>query len=86
MAYDVLTTPDFEKFFKKLHKKYPSLNNDLKEIISELEKDYQIGISLGNNLFKKRMAIESKNKGTSGGARIIYFFYPKKTKYISYIF
>ena len=74
MAYDVLTTPDFEKFFKKLHKKYPSLNNDLKVIVSELEKDYQIGIPIGNNLFKKRMSFGRKNKGASGGARIIYYF------------
>lgn len=71
MNYNVIPTPDFKKFFKKLFKKYPSLKNDLAQLIEKLEKDYTIGISLGNNLYKIRLAIESKNKGKSGGARII---------------
>lgn len=73
MNYNVIPTPDFKKFFKKLFKKYPSLKNDLAQLIEKLEKDYTIGISLGNNLYKIRLAIESKNKGKSGGARIIYW-------------
>ncbi len=79
MNYNVIPTPDFKKFFKKLFKKYPSLKNDLAQLIEKLEKDYTIGISLGNNLYKIRLAIESKNKGKSGGARIIYFFLVQKT-------
>ena len=71
MNYNVIPTPDFKKFFKKLFKKYPSLKNDLAQLIEKLEKDYTIGISLGNNLYKIRLAIESKNKGKSGGTRII---------------
>ena len=63
MNYNVIPTPDFKKFFKKLFKKYPSLKNDLAQLIEKLEKDYTIGISLGNNLYKIRLAIESKNKG-----------------------
>ncbi len=74
MNYNVILTPEFKKLFKKLYKKYPSLKNDLAKLASSLEKDYSIGISLGNNLFKIRLAIESKNKGKSGGARVIYFF------------
>jgi hypothetical protein len=31
------------------------------------------GTSLGNNLFKIRMAISSKGKGKSGGARVITY-------------
>ena len=74
MSYNIIPTPDFKKFFKKLFKKYPSLKNDLAELIEKLEEDYSIGVSLGNNLYKIRLAIESKNKGKSAGARIIYFF------------
>lgn len=33
-----------------------------------------MGTSLGSNLFKVRLAIESKNKGKSARARVIYFF------------
>jgi mRNA-degrading endonuclease RelE of RelBE toxin-antitoxin system len=74
MSYSVIPTPDFKKFFKKLYKKHPSLKNDLAELIEKLEDNYAIGIFLGNNLYKIRLAIESKNKGKSAGARIIYFF------------
>ena len=74
MNYNVIPTPDFKKFFKKLYKKYPSIKNDLAELIEKLEEDYNIGIALGSNLYKIRLAIESKNKGKSGGARVIYFF------------
>jgi mRNA-degrading endonuclease RelE of RelBE toxin-antitoxin system len=68
MNYNVIPTPDFKKFFKKLFKKYPSIKNDLAELIEKLEEDYNIGIALGSNLYKIRLAIESKNKGKSGGA------------------
>ena len=74
MNYNVILTPEFKKLFKKLYKKYPSLKNDLAILVISLEKDYTIGISLGSNLFKVRLAIESKTKGKSGGARVVYFF------------
>jgi mRNA-degrading endonuclease RelE of RelBE toxin-antitoxin system len=87
MNYNVIPTPDFKKFFKKLFKKYPSLKNDVTQLIEKLEDDYQIGTSLGNNLYKIRLAIESKNKGKSGGARVIYFFLDQDNEiYLIHIF
>ena len=87
MSYDVITTPDFIKFFKKLYKKHPSLKDDLSTLIEQLENDYLIGTSLGNNLFKVRFAIESKNKGKSSGARVIYFYFSiDKEIYLIHIF
>jgi hypothetical protein len=87
MNYNVIPTPDFKKFFKKLYKKYPSLKNDLAELIEKLEEDYSIGIALGGNLYKIRLAIESKNKGKSGGARVIYFFLVQNNEiYLIHIF
>ena len=74
MSYDIIPTPDFKKFFKKLFKKYPPLKDYLRKLVERLEENYEIGIPLGNNLFKVRLAIESKNKGKSAGARVIYFF------------
>ena len=50
-------------FSKKLSKKFPSLKDDLAILIDVLENDYHIGTSLGSNLFKVRLTIESKNKG-----------------------
>ena len=85
MNYNV--KPNFKKFFKKLFKKYPSLKNDLAELVEKLEKDYSIGIASGINLYKIRLAIESKNKGKSGGARVIYFFLVQNNEiYLIHIF
>jgi mRNA-degrading endonuclease RelE of RelBE toxin-antitoxin system len=87
MSYNVIPTPDFKKFFKKLYKKYPSLKDDIAELAKKLEQNYEIGTSLGNNLYKIRLAIESKNKGKSGGARVIYFFLTNDNEvYLIHIF
>ena len=46
-----------------------------------------IGTSLGNNTFKVRIAIKSKGKGKSGGARVItYLVTEEKEIYLLTIF
>jgi mRNA-degrading endonuclease RelE of RelBE toxin-antitoxin system len=50
MSYEVILTPDFKKFFKKLFKKYPSLKEDLLSLIEKLERNHEEGISIGGNL------------------------------------
>ena len=71
MNYTILPTEFFERNFKKLAKKYHSLDNDYENLINELSQNPLIGDDLGDNTRKVRMAIASKNKGKSGGARII---------------
>ena len=44
-------------------------------LIEDLEENPQMGTPLGNNCFKIRLAIVSKRRGKSGGARIITHFY-----------
>ena len=61
----------FEKQAKRLIKKYPSLKYELLELISVLKKSPTQGVSIGHNCYKIRIAIASKGKGKSGGARII---------------
>ena len=73
MSYKVLPTPLFERELKKLSKRHSSIKNDLSATISSLIKNPHLGESLGNNCFKVRMAISSKNKGKPGGARIITY-------------
>jgi len=73
MNYNVIPTPDFKRIFKKLAKKYPSLKADLQQLINTLAKNPTTGIHLGHNLYKMRMAISSKGKGKSAGARVITF-------------
>ncbi len=73
MNYKVQTTPPFEKDAKKLARKYPSLKNDLLQLINSLEINPVQGISLGNNFYDIRLSITSKARGKSGGARVITF-------------
>jgi mRNA-degrading endonuclease RelE of RelBE toxin-antitoxin system len=71
MTFEVRTIPAFEKEFRKLSKKYPSLKSDLLKLIKQLESNPFIGTSLGKDFYKVRIGISSKGKGKSGGARII---------------
>lgn len=43
------------------------------ELFEELEQNPTKGIPLGNDIYKVRLAIASKNKGKSGGARALSF-------------
>jgi hypothetical protein len=71
MSFSIVTIPPFERNFKRLLKKYPSLKADLHTLIEVLEENPTFGIPLGENCFKIRLAIRSKSKGKSGGARLI---------------
>lgn len=73
MSYEVRTIYTFEKEFKRLAKKFPSLKSDLLLLISDLENNPFQGISLGKGFYKIRLKISSKGVGKSVGARIISF-------------
>lgn len=73
MTYEITTIPQFDKEFKALAKKYPSLNDDLKELKALLRKDPEAGTEITDDVYKIRMAVKSKGRGKSGGARVIYF-------------
>lgn len=51
--------------------KYPSLKKEMAALIAGLEEDSMQGTPLGQDSFKIRIAIASKGKGKSGGARVI---------------
>jgi mRNA-degrading endonuclease RelE of RelBE toxin-antitoxin system len=71
MSYKVKTIAVFEKQAKKLIKKYASLKMELLALIQVLKENPEQGTIIGKNCFKIRMAIASKGRGKSGGARII---------------
>lgn len=73
MSYSVELSDNFKKEAKKFIKKYPSLKIELAKLFEELEENPTMGISLGDNIYKIRLAIASKNKGKSGGARVLSF-------------
>jgi len=62
MSYSIIPVDKFKKEAKRLIKKY-----------RQLSKDPTSGTSLGNDAYKIRLAIKSKGKGKSGGARVITY-------------
>jgi mRNA-degrading endonuclease RelE of RelBE toxin-antitoxin system len=74
MKYKVEITSYFEHRAKRLLKKYASLKGELYELGEQLSENPETGTPLGNNLYKIRLAIASKSRGKSGGARIITYF------------
>ena len=70
---DIRLGEEFKRQFKRLKKKYPSLTEDLKIFSLDLRANPQQGVPLGARLYKVRMAIASKGKGKSGGARVITY-------------
>ena len=71
MSYKVIVTDSFKRDTKHLQKKYNSAKSDIFNLIELLEENPLQGSSLGKNCYKIRMAISSKGKGKSGGARIV---------------
>ncbi len=87
MSYSIIAVPTFRKELKKLSKRYPSLKTDLALLFENLETNPEYGTALGNNCYKIRLSITSKNKGKYGGARVITnFVIDGKTVYMLSIY
>lgn len=79
MKISIHITPEFERMAKPLAKKYKSFEDDYDTFLDELKDNPMIGSSLGNGVYKVRMAIASKGKGKSGGARVLTYHISKFT-------
>lgn len=73
MSFEIRTTPGFERSAKVLSKRHRSLKADLKELMLSLSSNPFQGDELTPGVRKIRMAITSKGRGKSGGARVITF-------------
>ena len=71
MTYKIIALPPFERELKRLSKKYPSIKGDFAIFIAQITKNPIQGTPIGKDCYKIRIAITSKQKGKSGGARII---------------
>ncbi|MEA1982227.1 MAG: type II toxin-antitoxin system RelE/ParE family toxin [Campylobacterota bacterium] len=74
MNFKIETIPRFEKDVKKLKKKFPKIKNDLVDLMGMLSLDPEIGIHLGENIFKVRFPNSSIPTGKSGGFRVITYY------------
>ncbi|MDM8307349.1 type II toxin-antitoxin system RelE/ParE family toxin [Phocaeicola salanitronis] len=73
MDYKIKTAKSFDKEIKRLSKRYVSIAGDYAKLLLDISTNPHLGTDLGGGLRKIRMAITSKGKGKSGGARVISF-------------
>jgi mRNA-degrading endonuclease RelE of RelBE toxin-antitoxin system len=87
MSYKVKTISVFERQAKKLNKKFPSLKSEILGLVCSLKENPTQGTAIGNYCYKIRLAIASKGKGKSGGARVItHIVFKDDTAYLLSIY
>ncbi len=69
----VYRTSVFDADYKRLVKKFNSLQAEIYQLEQLLIDRPDTGISLGGGVYKIRLACESKGKGKSGGFRVITY-------------
>lgn len=67
----VSVSNDFAREAKRLAKKYPSFKQDYASFLDSIKDNPLQGDEITKDIRKVRMAIRSKGKGKSGGARVI---------------
>ena len=71
MTVKIIPSKEFDCQFKRLAKKYRSLPTYYLTFSDDLKENPFQGTDLGGGVRKIRMAIASKGKGKSGGARVL---------------
>ncbi len=82
MNFNIETIPRFEKDAKKLKKKFPKIKDDLLKLTNDLLENPNLGIYLGENIFKVKIPNSSIPTGKSGGFRIITYYKNNDTLYL----
>ena len=67
----VRISEDFRVAYKRLKKRHKSLETDFERLLNSLLQDPMQGVELEGGARKIRLAITSKGRGKSGGARVI---------------
>ena len=67
----VRMSEDFRASYKLLKKRHKSLESDFERLLASLLEKPMQGVELPGGVRKVRMAITSKGRGKSGGARVI---------------
>lgn len=67
----VRMSEDFRAAYKRLKKRHKSLEQDFEQLLASLLQNPMQGVELDGGARKVRLAITSKGRGKSGGARVI---------------
>jgi mRNA-degrading endonuclease RelE of RelBE toxin-antitoxin system len=76
MPTKVIVSPEFQKDFKHLKRKYPAVNAEVRKLVLQLENDERLGDRIpdvGYEVYKVRLSNPSASRGKSGGFRVIYY-------------
>ena len=71
MNFEVVATHFFIRELKWLSKRYPAIRQDIADLSATLRETPEIGTPLGQGCFKIRFPITGKNRGKSGGRRLV---------------
>ena len=80
MNFIAQTTSYFDVAAKRLGRRYKSFADDYDTFLEEIKKNPYQGVELMPGVRKIRMSITSKERGKSGGARVITFTYAVSDK------
>ena len=74
MMIEIIALNSFKKEYKKLKKRYKRIDSDIISIEEDIVYNPKSGIDLGEGFYKTRVKNSDKNRGKSGGYRIITYY------------
>lgn len=84
---DIEETDTFAKAVKKLSKRFKNIGNGCDTFLDNINTTDDLGIHLGNNVYKVRIANSNKHSGKSSGYRLVsYLKLIDKKLYLMYIY
>lgn len=69
--FSVFESVTYKHSKKQLKKRFRQIDSDVNQFLHSLESVNDLGISLGDGIYKVRIANSDKNKGKSAGYRLI---------------
>ena len=80
-------TETFNKAVKKLKKRFKNIENDCDEFVQSIETTDNLGVDLGNGVYKVRITNSDKKSGKRAGYRLITYLKLIDNKlYLMYIY
>jgi mRNA-degrading endonuclease RelE of RelBE toxin-antitoxin system len=73
MSYLISPSLEFRRSLKEIHKTHKSIKIDVEKLGKSLSDNPRQGTLISENMYKVRLAITSKGRGKSGGARVITY-------------
>jgi hypothetical protein len=86
-GFCIESTATFDKAVKKLKKRFKKIEFDYNSFVNNITSTDDLGIHLGDNVYKIRLKNSDKQSGKSGGYRIITYLQVIDEKvYMVYIY